>query len=408
MKPITKSAKLANVGYDIRGPVLDKARQMEDEGHKIIKLNIGNIAAFGLEPPDEIVQDMIRNVPHAAGYTDSKGLFAPRKAVVHYTQEKHVAGVTVEDVYLGNGASELIAISMNALLDAGDEVLIPSPDYPLYTAVVSLSGGTPVHYRCDEGSGWLPDLDDIRKKVTPQTKAIVVINPNNPTGALYPDELLQGIVEIARQHQLIVFADEIYDKTLYDGLTHTSIASLADDVLFVTFNGLSKNYRSCGYRAGWMVVSGDKRHAKDYIEGLNMLASMRLCANTPGQLAIQTALGGYQSIKDLVAPTGRLGRQRDLAYQLLSQIPGLSVVKPKAALYMFPRLDPKLYPIDDDQQFAYDLLAEEKVLIVQGSGFNVPDNQHFRVVFLPNSDDLTEAIGRIARFLDHYRKRHHS
>ena len=408
MKPITKSAKLANVGYDIRGPVLDKARQMEDEGHKIIKLNIGNIAAFGLEPPDEIVQDMIRNVPHAAGYTDSKGLFAPRKAVVHYTQEKHIAGVTVEDVYLGNGASELIAISMNALLDAGDEVLIPSPDYPLYTAVVSLSGGTPVHYRCDEASGWLPDLDDIRKKVTPNTKAIVVINPNNPTGTLYPDDILKGIVEIARQHQLIVFADEIYDKTLYDGHTHTSIASLADDVLFVTFNGLSKNYRSCGYRAGWMVVSGDKRHAKDYIEGLNMLASMRLCANTPGQLAIQTALGGYQSIKDLVAPGGRLCRQRDLAYELLTQIPGVSVVKPKAALYMFPRLDPKLYPIEDDQQFAYELLAEEKVLIVQGSGFNVPDNEHFRVVFLPNSDDLAEAIGRIARFLDHYRKRHHT
>jgi alanine-synthesizing transaminase len=350
---------------------------------------------------------MIRNVPHAAGYTDSKGLFAPRKAVVHYTQEKHIAGVTVEDVYLGNGASELIAMSMNALLDAGDEVLIPSPDYPLYTAVVSLSGGTPVHYRCDEASGWLPDLDDIRNKVSPNTKAIVVINPNNPTGALYPDDVLSGIVEVARQHQLIVFADEIYDKTLYDGHTHTSIAALAEDVLFVTFNGLSKNYRSCGYRAGWMVVSGAKRHAKDYIEGLNMLASMRLCANTPGQLAIQTALGGYQSIKDLVASTGRLGRQRDLAYQLLSQIPGVSVVKPKAALYMFPRLDPKLYPIEDDQQFAYELLAEEKVLIVQGSGFNVPDTQHFRIVFLPNSDDLTEAIGRIARFLDHYRKRHH-
>jgi alanine-synthesizing transaminase len=408
LKPILKSSKLANVGYDIRGPVLDKARQMEDEGHKIIKLNIGNIAAFGLEPPDEIVQDMIRNVPHAAGYTDSKGLFAPRKAVVHYTQEKHVAGVTVDDVYLGNGASELIAMSMNALLDAGDEVLIPSPDYPLYTAVVSLSSGTPVHYRCDEGAGWLPDLDDIRSKVTPNTKAIVVINPNNPTGALYPDDVLQGIVEIARTHQLIVFADEIYDKTLYDGNTHTSIASLADDVLFVTFNGLSKNYRSCGYRAGWMVVSGDKRHARDYIEGLNMLASMRLCANTPGQLAIQTALGGYQSIKDLVAPTGRLCRQRDVAYSLLTQIPGVSVVKPKAALYMFPRLDPKLYPIEDDQQFAYELLADEKVLIVQGSGFNVPDNEHFRIVFLPNSDDLTEAIGRIARFLDHYRKRHHS
>jgi alanine-synthesizing transaminase len=406
MRPIAKSSKLANVGYDIRGPVLDKARQMEDEGHKIIKLNIGNIAAFGLEPPDEIVQDMIRNVPHAAGYTDSKGLFAPRKAVVHYTQQKHVAGVTVDDVYLGNGASELIAMSMNALLDAGDEVLIPSPDYPLYTAVVSLSGGTPVHYRCDEGAGWLPDLDDIRRRITPNTKALVVINPNNPTGALYPPELLRELVEVARVHQLIIFADEIYDKTLYDGAQHTSIAALSDDVLTVTFNGLSKNYRSCGYRAGWMVVSGDKRHAKDYIEGLNMLASMRLCANTPGQLAIQTALGGYQSIDDLVAPAGRLCRQRDLAYELLTAIPGVTVVKPKAALYMFPRLDPRLYPIADDQQFAYELLAEEKVLIVQGSGFNVPDNEHFRVVFLPHTDDLADAIGRIERFLTHYRKRH--
>jgi alanine-synthesizing transaminase len=410
MKPIQKSSKLANVGYDIRGPVLDKARQMEDEGKKIIKLNIGNIAAFGLEPPDEIVQDMIRNLGTqvAAGYTDSKGLFAPRRAVVHYTQEKKVQGVTVDDVYLGNGASELIAMSMNALLDAGDEVLIPSPDYPLYTAVVSLSGGTPVHYRCDEASGWLPDLHDIALKITPRTKAMVVINPNNPTGALYPEALLRELVEIARKHQLIVFADEIYDKTLFDGAQHTSIASLSDDVLTVTFNGLSKNYRSCGYRAGWMVVSGDKRHARDYIEGLNMLASMRLCANTPGQLAIQTALGGYQSIKDLVAPQGRLGRQRDLAFELLSQIPGVSVVKPQAALYMFPKLDAKLYPIQDDQQFAYDLLAEEKVLIVQGSGFNVPDTQHFRLVFLPHADDLAEAIGRIARFLDSYRKKYSS
>jgi alanine-synthesizing transaminase len=408
LKPIAKSSKLANVGYDIRGPVLDKARQMEDEGQKIIKLNIGNVAAFGLMPPDEIIQDMIRNLPSevAAGYTDSKGLFAPRKAVVHYCQQKNIAGVTVDDVYLGNGASELIAMSMNALLDSGDEVLIPSPDYPLYTAVVSLSGGTPVHYRCDEGSGWLPDLDDLRAKVTPNTKAIIVINPNNPTGALYPDEILRGIVEIARQHQLIVFADEIYDKTLYEGATHTSIASLADDVLFLTFNGLSKNYRSCGYRAGWMVVSGNKKRARDYIEGLNMLASMRLCANTPGQLAIQTALGGYQSINDLVAPGGRLRRQRDLAYELLTQIPGVSVVKPQAALYMFPRLDPKMYPIADDQQFAYDLLAEEKVLIVQGTGFNWGAPDHFRLVFLPNTDDLGEAIGRIARFLDGYRKRH--
>jgi alanine-synthesizing transaminase len=408
MKPIAKSAKLANVGYDIRGPVLDKARQMEEEGQRIIKLNIGNVAAFGVMPPDEIVQDMIHNLPSqvAAGYTDSKGLFAPRKAVMHYTQEKGIAGVTVDDIYLGNGASELIAMSMNALLDAGDEVLIPSPDYPLYTAVVSLSGGTPVHYRCDEGSGWLPDLADMRARITPHTKAIVVINPNNPTGALYPVEVLQGIVDIAREHGLIVFADEIYDKTLYDGATHTSIASLADDVLFVTFNGLSKNYRACGYRSGWMVVSGAKRRAQDYIEGLNMLASMRLCANTPGQLAIQTALGGYQSIKDLVAPGGRLCKQRDLAYELLTQIPGVSVVKPKAALYMFPRLDPKLYPISDDQQFAYELLAEQKVLIVQGTGFNWPEHDHFRLVFLPNVDDLTEAVGRIERFLHGYRKRH--
>jgi alanine-synthesizing transaminase len=406
MKPLAKSAKLANVAYDIRGPVLDKARQMMDEGHKIIQLNIGNVAAFGLEPPDEIVQDMIRNLPHSAGYTDSKGLFAPRKAVVHSTQEKGVKGVAVDDVYLGNGASELIQMSMQALLNDGDELLIPAPDFPLYTAVVGLSGGTPVHYVCDEQAGWMPDVDDMRRKITPRTRGIIVCNPNNPTGALYPDSVLLEIIELARQHQLVVFSDEIYDKTLYDGHTHTSMASLADDVLFVTFNGLSKNYRSCGYRAGWMVVSGEKRHARDYIEGLNMLASLRLCSNTPGQLAIQTALGGYQSIKDLVAPTGRLCRQRDLAYNLLTQIPGVSVVKPKAALYMFPRLDPKVYPIADDQQFAYELLAEEKVLIVQGTGFNWIAPDHFRLVFLPNVDDLTEAIGRIERFLAHYRKRH--
>ena len=406
LNPIAKSSKLANVCYDIRGPVLDKARQMEEEGQHIIKLNIGNLAVFGLEPPDEIVQDMIRNLPHSAGYTDSKGLFAPRRAVVHYTQEKKIPHVTVDDVYLGNGASELIVMSLNALLDDGDQILVPAPDYPLWTAAVSLSGGTPVHYVCDEGADWLPDIADIQRKITPRTRGIVVINPNNPTGALYPDALLQQIVELARQHQLIIFADEIYDKTLYDGHTHTSTAALADDALCLTFNGLSKNYRSCGYRAGWMVVSGDKRHARDYIEGLNMLASMRLCSNTPGQLAIQTALGGYQSINDLVAPTGRLCRQRDLAFQLLTQIPGVSVVKPKAALYMFPRLDPKLYPIDDDQLFAYQLLADEKVLVVQGTGFNWGTPDHFRLVFLPNSDDLAEAIGRIDRFLSLYRKRH--
>ncbi len=379
---------------------------MEEEGHKIIKLNIGNLAVFGLDPPDEIVQDMIRNLPHAAGYTDSKGLFAPRKSIVHYTQEKHIAGVSVDDVYLGNGASELIVMSLQGLLDDGDEVLVPAPDYPLWTAAVSLSGGRPVHYMCDEQSEWYPDIDDIRAKITDRTKAIVVINPNNPTGALYPAEVLEQIVQVAREHELIVMADEIYDKTLYDGNVHTSIASLADDVLFVTFNGLSKNYRSCGYRAGWMVVSGEKRHAADYIEGLDMLASMRLCSNTPGQLAIQTALGGYQSIADLVAPTGRLCRQRDIAHEMLTQIPGVTCVKPKAALYMFPRLDPKVYPIEDDQDFAYELLAEEKLLIVQGTGFNWPTPDHFRLVFLPSSDDLSEALVRIERFLAGYRKRH--
>ena len=406
MKPVSKSAKLANVCYDIRGPVLARARQMEEEGHRVIKLNIGNLAPFGFDAPDEVKHDVIVNLGAASGYSDSKGLFAARKAIMHYTQDKRIAGVGLDDIFIGNGVSELIVMAMNGLLDDGDEVLVPAPDYPLWTAAVSLSGGRPVHYRCDEEAGWLPDLADIRAKVSPRTRAIVIINPNNPTGALYPDDLLKALVEIARQHQLIVFADEIYDKTLFDGHSHTSIASLADDVLILTFNGLSKNYRSCGYRAGWMVVSGEKRHAKDYIEGLNMLASMRLCSNTPGQLAIQTALGGYQSIKDLVAPGGRLCKQRDLAYELLTQIPGVSVVKPKAALYMFPRLDPKIYPIEDDQQFAYELLAEEKVLIVQGTGFNWPTPDHFRLVFLPNVDDLAEAIGRIARFLEHYRKRH--
>ena len=321
MQPVLKSVKLANVCYDIRGPVMARARQMEEEGTRIVKLNIGNPAAFGFEAPDEIVRDVIHNLPNASGYAESKGLFAARKAVMHYTQAKRIPAVDVGDVYIGNGVSELIVMTMQALLDNGDEVLIPAPDYPLWTAAVCLAGGTPQHYLCDEGSGWLPDLNDIRTKITPSTRAIVVINPNNPTGALYPEDLLREIVEIARTHQLIVYADEIYDKVLYDGATHTSIASLADDVLFVTFNGLSKNYRACGYRAGWAVVSGEKRHARDYIEGLEMLASMRLCANVPAQYAIQTALGGYQSIDELVLPTGRLGRQRDLAYDLLTSIP---------------------------------------------------------------------------------------
>ncbi|MBN8461261.1 MAG: pyridoxal phosphate-dependent aminotransferase [Dechloromonas sp.] len=406
MKPVRKSAKLTNVCYDIRGPVLQKARQMEEEGHKIIKLNIGNLAAFGFDSPEEIQQDIIRNLPGAAGYTDSKGIFSARKAIMHYCQQKRIKGVTLEDICVGNGVSELIVMAMNALLNDGDEVLVPAPDYPLWTAAVSLSGGTPKHYLCDEKNGWLPDLADLRSKVNRRTRAIVVINPNNPTGALYPDELLREIIDIARKHQLILYSDEVYDKVLYDGARHTAIASLSEDVLTITFNGLSKNYRSCGYRAGWMVVSGDKRHAQDYIEGLEMLASMRLCANAPGQHGIQTALGGYQSIDDLVADGGRMRRQRDVAYELICAIPGVTCVKPKATLYMFPRLDPKVYPIKDDQQFISELLQEEKVLLVQGSGFNWPYPDHFRLVFLPHEDDLREAIGRIARFLENYRKRH--
>ncbi len=406
MQPVNKSAKLNNVCYDIRGPVLARAKQMEEEGHKIIKLNIGNLAAFGFDSPEEIQQDMIRNLPNAAGYVDSKGIFSARKAVMHYSQQKHIKGVTIEDIYIGNGASELIVMAMNALLDTGDEVLVPAPDYPLWTAAVSLSGGTPRHYLCDEGSGWLPDLADIRAKITPKTRAIVVINPNNPTGALYPDDMLKELVEIARQNDLIIYADEIYDKVLYDGATHTSIAALSEDVLTITFNGLSKNYRSCGYRSGWMIVSGEKKHARDYIDGLDMLASMRLCANVPGQWGIQTALGGYQSINDLVAPGGRMCRQRDVAHELINAIPGVSCVKPKASLYMFPRLDSKMYPITDDQDFIAELLVAEKVLLVQGTGFNWPHPDHFRLVFLPHEDDLREAIGRIARFLESYRKRY--
>jgi len=405
MRIIKKSKKLDDISYEIRGPVLERARQLEEDGHQIIKLNIGNLAAFNFEPPDEIVRDMILNMPHAAGYTDSKGMFGPRKAIMHYAQSKHIDGVTMEDIYIGNGASELIVMSMSALLNEGDEVLVPAPDYPLWTAAVSLSGGTPVHYLCDESAGWMPDIDHIKRQINSNTRAIVIINPNNPTGALYPVALLQQIVELARVHQLIIFADEIYDKMLYDAASHTSIASLADDVLFVTINGLSKNYRSCGFRAGWMIVSGEKGHAKDYIEGLTMLASMRLCANTPGQFAIQTALGGYQGIHELVGPGGRLLKQRDVAYQLLTAIPGVACVKAQAALYMFPKLDPRMYPIANDQDFAYSLLDQEKVLVVQGTGFNWGAHDHFRLVFLPNYDDLTEAIGRIARFLEGYRQR---
>ncbi|AOZ52956.1 pyridoxal phosphate-dependent aminotransferase [Chromobacterium vaccinii] len=406
MQPVHKSQKLANVCYDIRGPVLEHAKKMEDEGHRIIKLNIGNPAPFGFFAPDELIEDVIANLPAASGYSDSKGLFAARKAIMHYAQQKHLPNVAMDDIIVGNGVSELIVMAMQALLDNGDEVLVPAPDYPLWTAAVSLAGGRAVHYVCDEEQGWFPSIDDIRAKITPSTRAIVIINPNNPTGAVYPPELLQQIVEVARQHQLIIYADEIYDKVLYDEVKHTSIASLAPDLFVVTFNGLSKNYRACGYRAGWMILSGEKKHAKDYIEGLNMLASMRLCANVPSQHAIQTALGGYQSIDDLVAPGGRLARQRDLAHKLLTEIPGVSCTKPQGALYLFPKLDPKVYPIADDQQFILELLQQEKVLLVQGSGFNWIAPDHFRVVFLPNSDDLIEAIGRVARFLESYRKRH--
>ncbi len=406
MKTIRKSAKLANVLYDIRGPIMDAARQMEDEGQKIIKLNLGNLAVFGFDAPEEIQQDMIRNLPNSAGYSDSKGIFAARKAVMHETQKQGVVGVTLDDIYLGNGASELITMATNALLDNGDELLLPMPDYPLWTAATSLSGGKPVHYLCDEDNGWMPNLDDIRAKITPRTKGIVVINPNNPTGVMYSDALLKSLVSIAREHGLVILADEVYDKVLYDDVKHTAMASLSTDVLTLTFNSLSKSYRSCGYRAGWMVVSGDKKCAADYIEGLNMLSNMKLCSNVPGQWAIQTALGGYQSINDLVGEGGRLRRQRDLAYELITAIPGVTCVKPSAALYIFPKLDPVFYPISDDRQFFLELLKETKVMLVQGTGFNWHAPDHFRIVFLPHEDDLREAIGRIAKFLESYRKRH--
>jgi alanine-synthesizing transaminase len=364
------------------------------------------VGVFGFDPPEEIQLDMIRNLSNASAYSDSKGIFAARKAIMQYCQEKGIQGVTLDDIYTGNGVSELIVLAMNALLNNGDEVLVPAPDYPLWTAAVSLSGGTPKHYLCDESKEWAPDLADLRSKITTRTKAIVMINPNNPTGAIYSKAVLTELTQIAREHGLLLFADEIYDKMLYDEEQHVSLASLSSDVVIITFNGLSKNYRSCGYRSGWMVVSGDKSRIKDYIEGLNMLSSMRLCANVPGQYAIQTALGGYQSINDLVTKGGRLARQRDLAWELITAIPGVSCVKPKSALYLFPKLDPEMYPIVDDQEFIADLLREEKVLMVQGSGFNWIKPDHFRIVFLPHEDVLKDAIGRFARFLERYRQKH--
>ena len=404
MQEVGMSTKLDNVCYDIRGPVMKQAKRLEEEGHKILKLNIGNPAPFGFDAPDEILVDVIRNLPTSQGYCDSKGIYPARKAVVQHYQKRGMLDLDVEDVYLGNGVSELIVMSMQALLNSGDELLVPSPDYALWTAAVSLSGGNPVHYMCDEESDWYPDLDDIKAKITPKTKGIVLINPNNPTGAVYSRDFLMEIADIARHHGLIIFADEIYDKILYDGAQHHSIAPLAPDVFCVTFSGLSKSYRVCGFRSGWMILSGPKHLAKGYIAGLEMLASMRLCANVPMQHAIQTALGGYQSINELILPGGRLLEQRDKAHELLNQIPGVSCVKPKGALYLYPKIDIKRYNIQDDEKMMYDFLMQEKVLMVHGSGFNWPRPDHFRIVTLPRVDDLELAIGRFERFLSTYRQ----
>ncbi|MBN0986037.1 pyridoxal phosphate-dependent aminotransferase [Amphritea pacifica] len=402
MSVIRKSNKLINVCYDIRGPVLQEAKRLEEEGQRIIKLNIGNPAPFGFDAPEEIVQDVIYNLPSAQGYCDSKGLFSARKAVMQECQKNGIRNVAIEDIYLGNGVSELIVMATQGLLNDNDELLIPAPDYPLWTAAASLAGGNPVHYLCNEEKGWTPDIDDIRSKITERTKGIVVINPNNPTGAVYPEAVLRQIIALAEEFGLIVFADEIYDKITYNGARHIPMASLSDDILCITFNGLSKAYRAAGFRSGWMVLTGPKHHARDYIEGLEMLASMRLCANVPAQHAIQTALGGYQSINELTVPGGRLHDQCQLAWQKLNDIPGVSCVKPQGALYLFARLDPEIYPIKNDEKLALDLLQQQKVLIVQGSGFNVPDTQHFRLVFLPREDELCEAIDRIAMFLKNY------
>ncbi|HAR08319.1 MAG: aminotransferase [Cobetia sp.] len=403
-REIRKSHKLDNVCYDIRGPVLEHAKRLEDEGHRILKLNIGNPAPFGFEAPEEILQDVMRNLPTAQGYCDSKGLYSARKAIMQECQRKDIQGVGIEDIYIGNGVSELIVLAMQALLDDGDELLVPAPDYPLWTAAANLAGGRAVHYLCDEAQDWAPSIEDIRAKVTSHTKGIVLINPNNPTGAVYPPAVVKDILQVAREFGLVVFSDEIYDKILYDGTEHVSTGALADDLLVVTMNGLSKSYRCAGFRSGWMILSGDKRPAADFISGLDMLASMRLCANVPAQHAIQTALGGYQSINDLVLPGGRLLAQRDAAWKKLNEIPGVSCVKPKGALYMFPRLDPEMYPFEDDQQMVLELLLEEKMLLVQGTAFNWPNPDHLRIVTLPYADQLEEAIERLGRFLARRRK----
>lgn len=403
MTELLKSHKLSDVCYDIRGPVLDHANWLEDQGQKIIKLNIGNPGAFGFDAPDEIFQDVIQNLREAQGYCHSKGLFSARKAVMQRYQAQGIADVDVDDVIMGNGVSELIVMAMQALLNQNDEILIPSPDYPLWTAAVSMGGGKPMHYKCDEDNDWQPDIADIESKITPATRGIVIINPNNPTGAVYSSAVLQQLVELAERHNLVVFADEIYDRIVYDDAVHIPLASIVSEVLCLTFNGLSKTYRMAGFRSGWLVMTGAKDRAKSYIEGLEMLASMRLCANAPAMLAVQTALGGRQSIEDLITSGGRLLEQRDLAHSMITAIPGVSCVKPKSAMYLFPRLDPDVYPIADDEQLVLNLLKEERILMVQGSAFNLADKQHFRIVFLPDKDQLTESINRFANFLERLR-----
>ena len=404
MTKVYQSDKLGNVCYDIRGPVLEEAKKLEEEGHQILKLNIGNPAAFGFNAPDEILHDVIHNLSAAQGYCDSKGLFSARKAIMQECQRLDVRNIEIDDIYLGNGVSELITMAMQALLNNGDEVLVPAPDYPLWTAAVSLSGGAAVHYVCDEQADWFPDIADIESKINSNTRALVIINPNNPTGAVYSKDILLQLIEICRKHELILFADEIYSKIIYDDAVHTPVASLCDDVFIVSFNGLSKSYRLAGFRSGWMILSGPKEHASSYIEGLEILTNMRLCANVPAQFAVQTALGGYQSINDLILPGGRLKQQRDIAWELLTQIPGVSCVKPRGAIYMFPKLAPSIYKIDDDVALIMDILEQEQILLVQGSAFNIEDTQHLRLVFLPRVDELGPAVAGIARVLEKYRQ----
>lgn len=404
MTKVYQSDKLGNVCYDIRGPVLEVAKKLEEEGHQILKLNIGNPAAFGFNAPDEILHDVIHNLSAAQGYCDSKGLFSARKAIMQECQRLDIRNIEIDDIYLGNGVSELITMAMQALLNNGDEVLVPAPDYPLWTAAVSLSGGTAIHYVCDEQADWFPDVADIESKINSNTRALVIINPNNPTGAVYSKDILLQLIELCRKHELILFADEIYSKIIYDDAVHIPVASLCDDVFIVSFNGLSKSYRLAGFRSGWMILSGPKGHASSYIEGLEILTNMRLCANVPAQFAVQTALGGYQSINDLVLPGGRLKQQRDIAWELLTQIPGVSCVKPRGAIYMFPKLDPSIYKIDDDVALIMDILEQEQILLVQGSAFNIEDTQHLRLVFLPRVDELEPAAAGIARVLEKYRQ----